>query len=105
MTESSNRTTAAQMKSLIGRRAQIKATCTRFRAYLDDEEAQRASVIELRQRLQRFSETWNNFNEIQMAIEELEADSGEVVIHGEEKSAFENKYFAITAELETLIER
>lgn len=94
----------AQLRSLKARRAQVKAKCTRFNAYLEELDVQNTSVVELRQRLQRFSETWDNFNEIQALIEEIQGESEELVIEEEERRVFEEKYFAISSKLEMLIE-
>jgi len=94
----------AQLRSLKARRAQIKAKCTRFSSYVEELEVQNTSVAELRQRLQRFTETWDHFNEIQAAIEEIQADSEEVISEEEERNSFEEKYFAIASRLEMLIE-
>jgi len=65
---------------------------------------QNTSVVELRQRLQRFTETWDHFNEIQAAIEEMQADAEEVISEEEERNSFEEKYFTIASRLEMLIE-
>jgi len=95
---------ATQLKSLKARRAQIKAKCTRFSFYLEELEVQNMSVVELRQRLQRFTETWDHFNEIQTAIEKMQANAQEVVSEEEERNSFEEKYFIIASRLEMLID-
>lgn len=92
----------AQLRSLKAKRAQTKSQCTRFRSYIDGLDAANVSVAELRQRLQKFSELWTTFDNNQTLIEELEPE--DITEHGEERAEFENKYFSITADLETIIE-
>jgi len=41
-------------------------------SYLDELDAQNTSIVELRQRLQKFNETWADFNAIQTVIEDIE---------------------------------
>lgn len=95
---------AARLKSLKAKRAQIKSQCTRFRTYVNELDEQNTSVIELRQRLQKINQTWDGFD-IQAAIEDLEVNPDDVTGHNEERRSFEEKYFSITSDLETLIER
>lgn len=65
---------------------------------------QNTSVGELRQRLQKFNKTWNDFNAAQAAIEELEDGTEQERNHEEKRNTFEEKYFQIASEFETLIE-
>lgn len=95
---------SAKLKVMKGKRAQIKAQCTRFRTYLTNLNVSETSLIELRQRHEKFIENWQNFNDIQSSIEETEADEDSQYEHHEERTQFETKYFAITVDLETLIE-
>lgn len=92
------------LKSLKTKRSQIKGQCTRVATYLEGLNAQNTSLIELRQRLHKFNETWDVFNELQSAIEEIETSPEDEPRHSEERRCFEEKYFAIASELESLIE-
>ncbi|XP_018368526.1 PREDICTED: uncharacterized protein LOC108764680 [Trachymyrmex cornetzi] len=95
---------AAALKSLKSKRAQIKRQCTRVATYLETSGVQSASPVELRQRLHKVNETWDAFNDVQSAIEEIEITSDNTDSHDEERRAFEEKYFAIASGLEALIE-
>lgn len=95
---------AARLKSLKSKRAQIKGQCTRFQTHLDELNERSISTSELRQRLQKFSENWELFNETQASIEELEVDAKQSADHEEERNNFERRYFEIMSELEFLIE-
>lgn len=95
---------AAWLKKLKNKRAQIKGQCTRFRTHLDDLTVRNVSVMELRYRLQKFTENWKAFNSIQTNIEELEAGSEFTENHNEERDVFEKRYFETASELECLIE-
>ncbi|XP_024868252.1 uncharacterized protein LOC112452345 [Temnothorax curvispinosus] len=95
---------AASLKSLIQKRGQIKSQCTRFSSYLDGLDVRNTSIVELRQRLHKFNETWDNFDRIQTEIEEIQVSPDDARNHDEEKRSFEERYFAITSELETMIE-
>lgn len=86
------------------KRAHIKSQCTRFSSYLDGLDRQEVAVAELRQRLQKFNETWDSFNVTQSAIEDIEDDPENEEDHEQERNSFEEKYFHIASELETLIE-
>jgi len=55
--------------------------------------------------VQKVSDLWQAFNEAQSAIEELEPEEVNEPIHLEERDTFENRYFAVTVQLETLIDR
>ncbi|XP_071642775.1 uncharacterized protein [Temnothorax longispinosus] len=94
----------ALLKSLKSKRAQIKKQCTRVRTYLDNLNAAQTSVIELRQRHQKFANNWKGFDDVQSKIEEIELEDVDQEDHQEERTQFENKYFSIVVDLETLIE-
>lgn len=96
---------AAQLKILKKKRAHVKAQCTRFSSYLDGLDRQGIAIAELRQRLQKFNETWDSFNVTQSAIEDIEDDPENAEGHERERNLFEEKYFHIASELETLIDR
>ncbi|XP_025995820.2 uncharacterized protein LOC105202869 [Solenopsis invicta] len=95
---------AAQLRSLKQKRSQVKSQCTRCATYLGGLDAQNTSVVELRQRLKKFSETWNDFNTVQTAIEEIQDSPEDARGHDEERATFEERYFQIATELEILIE-
>jgi len=67
---------------------------------------QNTSVIELRQRLQKFNETWDIFNGIQSAIEEIETGTEDESRHDEERQQpfFKERYFATMSAFESIIE-
>ncbi|XP_067205356.1 uncharacterized protein [Linepithema humile] len=50
------------------------------------------------------SDLWEAFNDVQSAIEELETEEANEPIHHEERGEFERRYFAVTVQLETLID-
>ena len=95
---------SAQLKSLKMQRGQVKAQCTRFVTYLSQLDIRNTSVIELRQRLLKFNETWSDFNAAQAAIEEIEQGLENARNHEKERFSFEERYFHIASEIETLIE-
>jgi len=92
------------LRSLKSKGSQIKGQCTRAATYLEGLDVSNTSLIELRQRLHKFSETWDIFNGVQGAIEEIETSPDDVSRHDEERRCFEDKYFATISELESLIE-
>ncbi|XP_029659435.1 uncharacterized protein LOC115233265 [Formica exsecta] len=96
---------AALLKTLKSNRTTIKKTCTRFRTYLTALNVPVTTIVELRQRLQRFIGLWDNFNEAQSGIEAIESADEFEQIHQNERELFEARYFEITVDLETLIER
>ncbi|KYN07218.1 hypothetical protein ALC62_01818 [Cyphomyrmex costatus] len=100
----SSSTNIAALKSLKAKRSQIKGQCTRAATYLNTLDAQGVSLIELRQRLHKFNESWDIFNGVQSAIEEIETSADDTANHDEERHAFEERYFAISSELEALLE-
>lgn len=96
---------AARLKMLKSNRTTIKKTCTRFRTYLTTLNIPATTIVELRQRLQRFVGLWDNFNEAQSGIEAIESSDEFEQVHQNERESFEARYFEITIDLETLIER
>lgn len=96
---------AANLKAFKATRKQIKGSLTRCSTYLATLSFPDVSIIELRQRLRKVSELWGSFNEAQSAIEELEPEEANEPIYLVERDMFESRYFAVTVELETLIER
>ncbi|XP_036148371.1 uncharacterized protein LOC105833274 [Monomorium pharaonis] len=94
----------AKLRALKTKRAQIKSQCTRFRTYLDNLNVPEVSLIELRQRQQKFTESWQAFNDIQSSIEEIEISEDHQESHQEERMIFETRYCSIVVKLETLIE-
>jgi len=96
---------AANLKAFKATRKQIKGSLTRVSTYLAALSFPDVSIIELRQRLRKASELWGSFNEAQSAIEELEPEEANEPTHLLERDTFESRYFAVTVELETLIER
>jgi len=92
------------LRSLKSKRSQIKGQCTRTATYPERLDVPNTSLIELRQRLHKFNETWDIFNGIQETIEEIEMSPDDAARHDEERCCFEDKYFAILFELESLIE-
>ncbi|XP_071576231.1 uncharacterized protein [Temnothorax nylanderi] len=94
----------ALLKALKAKRAQIKLQCTRVCTYLDSLNAPQTSLIELRQRHQKFADNWKAFDDIQSKIEEIELEDVNQEGHQEERTQFKNKYFSIVVDLETLIE-
>lgn len=92
----------AKLKSLKLRRSQIKGLLTRARNYINEIDADNVSIFELHQRMHRFTESWEQFNAVQMEIEEIETDTPDK--HEEEREEFENRYFSITSSLEAMIE-
>lgn len=97
-------TGVARLKSLRAKRAQIKSQCTRFRSYIDGVDVRNVPLVELRQRLQKFSELWEIFDATQAGIEELEIEPDSVAHHEEERVLFEERYFSITSDLDMMIE-
>jgi len=53
------------------------------------------SLIELHQRLHKFNKTWDIFNGIQTAIEDVEMNPDDALRHDEERREFEERYFNI----------
>ncbi|XP_011169783.2 uncharacterized protein LOC105202801 [Solenopsis invicta] len=92
------------IKLLKNKRGQVKSQCTRYTSYLEEIDLQNTSLIELRQRLHKFNETWDVFNGIQASIEDIECEADYSASHDEERRLFEERYFAITSKLESLIE-
>ncbi|XP_067208460.1 uncharacterized protein [Linepithema humile] len=92
-----------EVKRLKRKRTTIKSQCTRAHSYIEGRDAQRATIIELRVRLQKLHTAWDEFNQVQSEIEAFEEEA-EVPIESDERPTFEEKYFTVTSAFETLIE-
>ncbi|XP_018404107.1 PREDICTED: uncharacterized protein LOC108780791 [Cyphomyrmex costatus] len=96
--------TQDENKKLKQRRATIKAQCTRAQSYIEGQDAQRATIIELRIRLQKLNSIWNEFDQVQARIEKLITEEAAVAEENDERINFEEKYYAVTTAFETLIQ-
>lgn len=98
------------MKALKARRTTIKAQCTRTRNAIEAIDPRLVDVTYVKQRKEKFVEYWNQFNEVQVQIDELLAtamdlDNVEQLKTEQEREyvSFEESYFNIASQIERLL--
>ncbi|XP_077275276.1 uncharacterized protein LOC143904452 [Temnothorax americanus] len=87
---------ADEIRALIQRRATIKAHLTRFNSYLEkwSECPDKQQLIE---RLEKFKNTWDSFDEVQTNIDLVNATATGAQSDDNERAIFEESYFQLAA--------
>lgn len=87
-------TEVEELKKLICRRGQLKATLTRFSTYLNGEEV---DPISLKLRLSKLESTWTEFEVVQSKIELLKPEQAL------ERDSFEDDYFYVVTKASKIV--
>lgn len=82
-----------ESRTLVAKRARIKAQITRFRTYLK-KWADNPDEQELKERLEKIKTTWDLFDEIQTKLEIIDKDSNNET----ERVSFEDSYFELVSQ-------
>ncbi|XP_060536764.1 uncharacterized protein LOC132708412 [Cylas formicarius] len=85
-------------KSLINKRGILKARLTKFESRISQFEQQEISLSELKLRLKKIEETWEEFDKIQSELEILDASQVN------ERDVFEDNYFRVVSKASTMTE-
>ncbi|CAK9834544.1 hypothetical protein ANTRET_LOCUS11060 [Anthophora retusa] len=94
----------ATLKQAIACRGQLKASLTRFKAYLDSFN-QSSSITELQKRLEKITPIYEKFDTIQCQIESSVDGTPSAEEHAGVRDFFENSFFELTALAEDIISR
>lgn len=94
----------ATLKQSTAIRGQIKASLTRFKAYLDSFDHS-SSVIELQKRLEKITPLYEKFDTVQCQIESSVEGTPSAEEHTDVRDSFENSFFQLTALAEDIISR
>lgn len=89
----------AELRKLKQTRGTLKSTLTRAATFLTFENAQRVNLSQFRERKDKISEKWQQFNDTQSKIEELEED----IVASAEREEFKDAYFDIVSRFEELL--
>jgi len=82
-----------ESRTLVAKRAKIKAQITRFRTYLEKWPV-KPDEQELTERLEKIKSTWDHFDEIQTKLEIIDKDSDNDM----ERVSFEDSYFELVSQ-------
>lgn len=88
----------ADKKTLIAKRGLLKATLTRFATFVNDV-SNHHKTIELSERASKIEKVYDDFNEIQTAIELMDASENQL----QERDDFDNKYFSLISVTKQII--
>ncbi|XP_076230264.1 uncharacterized protein LOC143176045 [Nomia melanderi] len=94
----------ATLKQSTAIRGQIKASLTRFKAYLDSFNHS-SSVTELQKRLEKITPLYEKFDTVQCQIESSVEGTPSAEEHTDVRDSFENSFFQLTALAEDIISR
>ncbi|KOC58608.1 hypothetical protein WH47_05565 [Habropoda laboriosa] len=94
----------ATLKQAIASRGQLKASFTRFKAYLDAFNHS-SSITELQKRLEKITPIYEKFDALQCQIESSVEGTPSAEEHADVRDFFENTFFELTASAEDIISR